>query len=59
MIKKNKTIPTIKSMAGIYDIPGLDCNKNLWLRLLMTLKKENLNNGLVKHSLETIHNFNS
>ena len=40
------------------EIPCLDCNKSERIyELMRDLKKENMNNGLIKHNLKTSHNF--
>ena len=64
--KNNNT--HIKSMAKVYDIPCWDCKKtyvgenshNLKKQIyeyIKDSKKVNMYNGLVKHNLQTNHNF--
>ena len=54
---------------GVYEILYLDCDKkNMWVNLIVSmnkfmstqeiLKKRDINNGLIKHNLETNPNFN-
>ena len=59
----------VESRAGDYELPCRDCNKKYVgetcrrLKRIYThkrdLKRAIMNNGFVKHNLETNHNFNS
>ena len=68
-LMKNKNDNThIKSRAKVYEIPSLDCNKKYvgetycdlkkHIQEQGDLKKRKINNGLIKHNLETNQNFN-
>ena len=65
----NKNNIHVKSRAGVYEILCQDNNKKyMYVNLLSLnkriyehtrdLKRGNINNGLIKHNLETNHNFN-